>query len=324
MKKNGHSAQGSSPGEIAAVPYRPTPGTPPGIDVVPLDRLAERAHTHGIDPYRPSRPVFHLLIHVRAGILRCSVDFSTDAIRPGDWLWVRPGQVVQFPSPLEGSDGTEGTEGTVIVFPAGFLSDITTTTLTSAAERARSRHVAPAARQAESLGRILGALEDEFAHLSDLPLTAHIETMRHLLSALLIRLAHLDGDGPADGAAGEPFHRFRDAVEQDFARTHRVEDYAARLGYSTRTLTRATRAAAGCGAKRFIDDRVLLEAKRLLVHTGQPPAAIGERIGFAHPTAFSAFFRQHTGTTPTRFRALAAGTPASLDQGTTESRTPTA
>lgn len=302
MKKNGHTSRGSCPGEIAAVPYRPTPGTPPGIEVVPFDRLAERAHSHGIDPYRLSRPFFHLLLHVRAGTVRCSADFRTDTIRPGDWLWVRPGQVLRFLAPPAEA------EGTVVVFPAGFLSD-STTTLTSVVELTRTGRVTPATRQAESLTRILSALEDDYAHLSDLPLTAHIETMRHLLSALLIRLAHLGGSAPAKGAAREPFCRFREAVEQDFAHTHRVEDYAARLGYSTRTLTRSTRAATGCGAKRFIDDRVLLEAKRLLVHTTLPPAAVGDRIGFAHPTAFSAFFRRHTGTTPTDFRALAAGAP---------------
>ncbi|MEU7133368.1 AraC family transcriptional regulator [Streptomyces sp. NPDC046261] len=317
MKKNGQTLPGSPSLDIAAVPYRPTPGTPPGSEVVPLDRLAERAHSHGVDPYRPSRPVFHMLIHVRVGTVRCSVDFGTDEVQPGDWLWVRPGQVLRFLAPLE------SIEGTAVVFPAGFVSG-TTATLVSAAEHARSRRLTPAAGHAESLGRILGALEDEYAHLSDLPLTAHIETMRHLLSALLIRLAHLDDSALQERAAGEPFRRFREAVEQDFARTHRVEDYAARLGYSTRTLTRATRAAAGCGAKRFIDDRVLLEAKRLLVHTSLTPAAIGERIGFTHPTAFSAYFRQRTGTTPTGFRALAAGAPASPtpgNQGATDSWT---
>ncbi|MGI5336536.1 helix-turn-helix domain-containing protein [Streptomyces sp. CA-181903] len=68
-----------------------------------------------------------------------------------------------------------------------------------------------------------------------------------------------------------------------------------------------TRAATGCGAKRFVDDRALLEAEHLLAHTNPPPAVIGERVGFHHATAFNAFFRSRTGTTPTAFRARGAG-----------------
>ncbi|MFI7016567.1 helix-turn-helix domain-containing protein [Streptomyces sp. NPDC050164] len=102
----------------------------------------------------------------------------------------------------------------------------------------------------------------------------------------------------------EPFRRFRRAVEEGFTRTHRAEDYADQLGYTPRTLTRATRAAAGCGAKRYIDDRVLLEAKRLLVHTTLSPTAISERIGFTYATVFSAFFRRRMNMTPTQFRSL--------------------
>ncbi|SPT51222.1 Adenosine deaminase [Actinomadura madurae] len=74
-----------------------------------------------------------------------------------------------------------------------------------------------------------------------------------------------------------------------------------------RTLTRATRAAAGCGARRFIDDQILLEAKRLPT-PDLPPSAVGERLGFPYSTAFSAFFQQRTGMTPTAFRATARGT----------------
>ncbi|MFE1452241.1 helix-turn-helix transcriptional regulator [Streptomyces olivaceoviridis] len=143
------------------------------------------------------------------------------------------------------------------------------------------------------------------ACLADLALEAYIETLRGLLSVILIRLVHLvDARQRTRSGDREPFHRFRQAVEEGFARTHRVEDYAARLGYSSRTLTGATLAALGCGAKRYIDDRVLLEAKRLLIHTSLSPAAISGRIGFAYPTVFSAFFRQHTGMTPTAFRTV--------------------
>jgi AraC-like DNA-binding protein len=70
-----------------------------------------------------------------------------------------------------------------------------------------------------------------------------------------------------------------------------------------RTLTRASQAAVGVGAKRFIDDRILLEAKRLLIHTDLIAASIGQRLGFPRATAFTSFFRQHTSQTPGEFRA---------------------
>jgi AraC-like DNA-binding protein len=80
--------------------------------------------------------------------------------------------------------------------------------------------------------------------------------MRHVLSILLLRIGNhaLRSSEPADAA----FEAFRRAVEDGFTRTHRVEDYAHQLGYSVRTLTRASRVATGDGAKRLIQERVLL------------------------------------------------------------------
>ncbi|GHF70781.1 transcriptional regulator [Streptomyces mashuensis] len=301
MKKNGHDERGPVPRGVAPVPYRPAPGAPPGIEVLTLARLAERAAAHGDDLHRPSRPAFHLLIVVRVGTVRCSVDFTTHDVTSGDWLWVRPGQVVRFCS------AAEGAEGAVVVFPSGFLSG-STVALSGADDHTRCRSITPSPAHAAFLDRVLGALEDGYAAPpAGMPPAAHIEAMRHLLSALLVRLAHAEPSPAPAATENEAFRRFQGEVEKSFARTRRVEDYAALLGYSPRTLTRATRSAAGCGAKQFIDDRVLLEAKRLLVHTTLSPSAVGDRTGFDHATAFSAFFRRHTGLTPTAFRRRAVG-----------------
>ncbi|MGK5638637.1 helix-turn-helix domain-containing protein [Streptomyces sp. URMC 126] len=301
MKRNGHAGDSGAADGITAVPYRPTPGSPPGVEVLDFPRLAARARGHGLDLHRPRRPAFHELLTVTTGNLRCSVDFRTVDVIPGSWLWIRPGQVLQFLTPLSEA------EGTAILFPSGFLSPATVS-VTGADDHTRRCLLRPSARRAPALGHVRRALEEGYGDVAMLPPEAHIEAMRSLVSALLLHLAHPEGSPPPDGPGDEPFRRFRQAVEEGFPHTHRAEDYAARLGYSVRTLTRATRAAVGCGAKRFIDDRVLLEAKRLLAHTALPPAAIGERVGFHHATAFSAFFRRRTGTTPTAFRARAAGT----------------
>ena len=102
--------------------------------------------------------------------------------------------------------------------------------------------------------------------------------------------------------------RFRAAVDRDFASVRRVEDYAHALGYSARTLSRATLAADGVTAKEFIDRRVLLEAKRLLAHSDQSAARIAAQLGFSSATNFSKFFHRHTGKSPLGFRGTIRGT----------------
>jgi AraC-like DNA-binding protein len=105
------------------------------------------------------------------------------------------------------------------------------------------------------------------------------------------------------GSEAETFTRFRDDLDRTFARTRRVEDYADRLGCCVRTLTRASLAATGRSAKQVIDDRVTLEAKRLLAGTDLPVAEVGRRLGFPEPTNFGRFFQREAGQSPGAFRA---------------------
>jgi len=89
-----------------------------------------------------------------------------------------------------------------------------------------------------------------------------------LLSALLVRLAPpVTQDERSNGV----FHRFRTLVEQGFREHHDVGYYARALGYDPRTVSRAAHAAIGRSAKAYLDERVLLEAKRLLAYDRLTP-----------------------------------------------------
>lgn len=307
MVRNGRAA-------IAALPYRPSVGAPPGVEVLDFPGLVARAAGHGVDPYRPRRPEFHELITVRSGTLRCSLDFTEHELRPGSWLWARPGQVHRYTSELGVVDGR------IVLFLPGFLGGATAEI--AGVDRGGWQPAStPTDAERDTLDQVLGLLEREYVRWGDQPSEAQVTVLRHLLAVLVLRLADLHGAPDQPMTGGAAFTRFQAAVEQDFTRSHRVEDYAGRLGYSVRTLTRATQAAVGVGAKRFIDDRLLLEAKRLLAHTDLPSAAIGQRLGFPGATAFTKFFRQHSGQTPTVFRARAAGT-APRTAGSAELRKP--
>lgn len=299
MGKNGQPRATDQTG-IAPAPYRAAAGAPPGAEVFDLSALPRRAHGHGLDPYAAKRPAFHELIALRGGSLRCSLDFSACEMTAGDWLWVRPGQVHQYDSDLRSADGV------VVLFTPGFLTPATIEAAHVDQPVWRAQ-LTPADSDAPALDAVLQLLRSEYGRPADLPLEIRIDVVRHLLSVLVLRLSQAQGVREAAGSGNEAFRRFQRAVERGFARSHRVEDYAHALGYSVRTLTRATRSAVGSGAKAFIDDRVLLEARRLLWHTDLPATAVGDRLGFPDATVFTRFFRRRTGETPTAFRARARG-----------------
>jgi AraC-like DNA-binding protein len=52
-----------------------------------------------------------------------------------------------------------------------------------------------------------------------------------------------------------------------------------------------------------VDDRVALEARRLLACTPLSVAEIGRRLGFPEPTNFGRFFHREVGVSPGSFRA---------------------
>ncbi|MEV3937930.1 helix-turn-helix transcriptional regulator [Glycomyces sp. NPDC049804] len=279
--------------DIVEVDFQAPVGSPAGVEVVDLGELRRRRVTA---VSRLERPHFHQLIAPVEGRLPFMVDFVDHEVGPGTWLWVRPGQVQRW-------GDLAGVEGDLILFEGDFLDADTV-------ERARvDEPGGPAVFRPRDGGAALEAarahLVREFRARGELPPAAHLAALRHLLAVLALRLAHT---GTADAPAGpmnETFRRFRSAVERGFARTRRVEDYAAQLGYSPRTLARAAFAATGAGAKEFIDQRVVLEAKRLLAHSDRTAAKIARDLGFKDATNFSKYFHQRTGQTPIAFRAAA-------------------
>ncbi len=244
----------------------------------------------------------HLLALVTAGRASFTVDFETYPCRPGGLLWVRPSQFVGFPPP--------GIDATLVLFEPGFPYDGAAPAGTPAITSGGANWVTggtywqPAGEDGEAIVDGIIQLEIDYARIvkgDDIPL----QVLRHQLSALLVRVARLEPEGgPGQAAAdSEILTRFRREIDGGFASTRQVEEYAQRLGCSVRTLTRASLAATGRTAKQLVDDRVSLEAKRLLAESDLSVAEVGSRLGFSEPTNFGRFFTRTVGSSPGQFRA---------------------
>lgn len=97
-------------------------------------------------------------------------------------------------------------------------------------------------------------------------------------------------------------HRFCLALDRHFPRLLKVSDYARLLDVSRSSLNAELRLHTGSTASKHIHARMLLEAKRLLLHSPRTVADISRELQFHDPSYFSRFFRRHTGISPGSYR----------------------
>lgn len=148
--------------------------------------------------------------------------------------------------------------------------------------------------------RDIAALIDQLAAEQARPLDAvQPPLLASLLRAILLRLERRVPTGPT---ATPELERFFTILERDCQTTRSVDHYARATGISTRRLGELLHEHLGKSTKQIVDERVILEQKRLLAHTQLSVKELAERTGFAEPSNLVKFFRHHTGKTPLEFR----------------------
>ncbi|BDS09911.1 helix-turn-helix domain-containing protein [Aureispira anguillae] len=95
---------------------------------------------------------------------------------------------------------------------------------------------------------------------------------------------------------------FNFLVEQHFKEKHTVAEYATLLNKSPKTLANLFKKISNKTPLELIQNRKMLEARRLLSYTKQPISEIGYQIGFNDIQSFSRFFKKKQGLSPSDFR----------------------
>jgi AraC family transcriptional activator of pobA len=132
------------------------------------------------------------------------------------------------------------------------------------------------------------------------------------LKSLLVDAARLSHSARhqarrAGSAQAELVHRFREAIEAEYTRSHGLGPYAKRLGVSAAQLQVACRRVARRSPSGLIQDRILTEAKRILLYTDVTVSAAAYRLGFGDPAYFSRLFQKRIGLSPRAFRNRGIG-----------------
>lgn len=134
-----------------------------------------------------------------------------------------------------------------------------------------------------------------------------IEMLQMMLKRLLILCTRLYKAQKMAGLAAENGHadivrEFNFLVEQHFKTKHTVAEYADLLFKSPKTISNLFTRLGTKTPLQLIQERKILEARRMLRYTDLPVKEIAYELGYEDLQTFSRFFKVQEGVSPSEFR----------------------
>lgn len=235
---------------------------------------------------------FHIVI-VKKGSGWHEIDFKRHRVHDGSVFIVKPGQVHDW-------NLSPDIEGYIVEFYRESLdtnvpisTDLTNQILASKDELVMKKE--ELSQVTCNCDKMLSEIQRE-KDLFDISLQA-------ILTLILVDLVRTIGAGnPNKFIVQSEAENFQQLVNHFYHKHHDVDFYAKRIGVSTKTLTAKVKRTRGKPPRQIIQERFLLEAKRLLSYSHLSISDIAYKIGFEDPNYFSRFFRSQVGMTPVEFR----------------------
>ncbi len=136
------------------------------------------------------------------------------------------------------------------------------------------------------------------------------EMLRVMLKRLLIKSSRLLKaalpEKSMPSAQLDIVRKYHILVEKHFREKHKVSDYADMLFKSPKTLSNLFKKVGNVAPLKVINERITLEAKRLLLYSDKTAEEIGYEIGFKEAAHFSKFFKKQVGVPPVEFKKNAS------------------
>lgn len=229
---------------------------------------------------------FYEIIWFQKGSGTHYVDFNQYAIAPGTIIFISPGQIHSF-------DTKHDQEGYVLKICAELFDDFVSLSCVTVQDK-----------DSAALEMLIGAMQEELKKEDSL---GHREALHALVKLFVIMVrrsyAEINPSAPNPHKVSyKAFLNFRKLIEENYCRLHTVKDYASLLNVSSKTLTLYVNECSKYSPLELINNRIILEAKRLLRYSVLSVKEIAFRLGFEDPSYFAKFFKRMVKQSPADYR----------------------
>ncbi len=257
-------------------------------------RFEESVRAH---PSRRSthRHAFHEVMIFGSGAGTLFADFSKHVVQGPALVVIPAGVVHQWPE-------HEELRGMVVGFDLSFLGQSATCSEVNGVVRSPQGKVIPLDGEGlRSVQEWVERLHDEWCGEA----AARVEMLRCGLASLLIEVSRLQAQPGTITTATTTellYQEFVTELERQILSMPSPASLAKALRVSPDHLSATLRAVTSRGASALINERITLEAKRLLIHSRLSISEAAYALGFESASYFTRFFRKHAEMTPSEFR----------------------
>ena len=236
---------------------------------------------------------YYKIIYVAEGEGVHWIDEDRMNLSAPEYYFLEPGQVHRWRF-------TEAPRGFALFFKPSFYNDVKEMISTNLYHQVfrLTRLCLPKTHHTDIL---LHEIVREFGH----PSAYSVHVIHGLLRALYARLLQIaKQDCRQTSTPVSLYSRFTEVIVSEGYKVHKVQEIARMLHTTPQHLNATCRECAGHSAGELIDHQVVLEAKRLILHTDSPINEIAFFLSFQDASHFVKFFKRHAGMTPLQYRKL--------------------
>lgn len=264
-------------------------------DVFYANQLNPHVKTHHFTEF-PHKHDFYLTVLITHGSGKHEIDFESYDVVPGKLFMLKPGQMHYW----KFSDDIDGFVffHNATFFDEGYLStSIKDFEFFASLQNPPVVHLENSAL--ESVERLMKELVDEYTTE---------QAYKHTKIRALINLIYIEiGRNylPIYHVNSQTYlakvRLFEELIELNFKTMKFAKDYASQLNVSEKHLNRIVKNCLNKTSTALIQERILLETKRMLMHSKLNVSEISLELGFSESSYLIRFFKQKTGLTPLGF-----------------------
>lgn len=267
-------------------------------DVFYANYLNPHVKTHHFTEL-PHKHDFYLVVLITQGTGTHEVDFKSYDVEPGIMFMLKPGQMHfwKFSNDIDGfvffHDATFFDEGysAMSIREFDFFSSMQNEPVVYLKEHVLS-----------FVANSMKLLIDEYRN-DRLYKRSKLRSVIHLIYIEISRI-HIPMYRMENRTYLGKLRQFEELIEENFKEMKFAKDYASRLNISEKHLNRIVKNCLNKTSSSLIQERVILEAKRMLMHSELNVTEISLALGFNESSYFIRFFKKKTGVTPMGFLNL--------------------